>query len=753
YAPAGPRADYFSRDRQPSSSSFASMAASKKKPPPPPPKRLPSAQREPWVVALYDFAGQGQGDLVFGEGDRIRVVKKTDSTDDWWEGELKGVQGSFPANYCRAVNEELLKKPLYVFDLPPELLISLHLKQQSVSEPHTSEVPPSLPSDAAHIDSGSQDARGSLAPSTSCLLCNARFSDLQEQRRHVKSDWHNYNLKQKLRGHKSVTDVEFDKLVDNLDESLSGSDTSDTEDDDEPKNNALTTLLKKQARIGQLESEGMADFSPKKQNKGSGKPPLIWFSTPLLPSNTSLGVYRAVFTTDEQEHEADVVEVLRKKQLTSSTPRSPTDASNGVPLPSVMTSPQVFMCMIGGGHFAGMIVSLAPKYGKKSTGANERQATVIAHKTFHRYTTRRKQGGAQSSNDSAKGAAHSAGASIRRYNEAALESEVRTLLTEWKDLIDKSQLIFVRATGSSNRRTLFGPYEGQVLRQNDPRNRGFPFSTRRATQAELMRSFIELTRVKVEVVDEAAIAAAAAAEAASAIPKPDSAPSKPSPPKPSKEEEEAILHTTQLQALIRRSKVPALLSYLTSNSLSADFRFHPPSSQANHHAPTPLHLAASINSPPVVLALLTKANANPTTLNAENKSPFTLAGDRATRDAFRVARSELGEEKWVWAASSIPSPLTKQEAQERDRREKLEAEKVEADRRKAEEEKLRKMDELSARDACGGKMKGGKALGAVEKTGAEKREEERRGLTPEMRMKLERERRARAAEARMRGGG
>ncbi|KAL8648541.1 MAG: hypothetical protein Q9226_005949 [Calogaya cf. arnoldii] len=103
YAPAGPRADYFSRDRLPSSSSFASMAASKKKPPPPPPKRLPSGQREPWVVALYDFGGQGQGDLVFGEGDRIRVVKKTDSTDDWWEGELKGVQGSFPANYCRLI--------------------------------------------------------------------------------------------------------------------------------------------------------------------------------------------------------------------------------------------------------------------------------------------------------------------------------------------------------------------------------------------------------------------------------------------------------------------------------------------------------------------------------------------------------------------------------------------------------------------------------------------------------------------------
>jgi hypothetical protein len=41
-------------------------------------------------------------------------------------------------------------------------------------------------------------------------------------------------------------------------------------------------------------------------------------------------------------------------------------------------------------------------------------------------------------------------------------------------------------------------------------------------------------------------------------------------------------------------------------------------------------------------------------------------------------------------------------------------------------------------------------LGAAEKTGAEKREEEMRGMTPEMRMRLERERRARAAEERIR---
>jgi hypothetical protein len=116
FSPAGPNTDYFSRDRQTSNtqhtlatpSSMSSLASStatstlpigKKKPPPPPP-RMNSQQNWVFVTALYDFGGQGEGDLVFKEGDRIRVIKQTDSKDDWWQGELKGVKGAFPANYC-----------------------------------------------------------------------------------------------------------------------------------------------------------------------------------------------------------------------------------------------------------------------------------------------------------------------------------------------------------------------------------------------------------------------------------------------------------------------------------------------------------------------------------------------------------------------------------------------------------------------------------------------------------------------------
>jgi len=90
YSPAGPSMDYFQRG-----------AAAKKKPPPPPPKRIGSQNSGIFAMALYSFEGQNDGDLSFKEGDQIKVVKKTDSVDDWWEGELRGVRGSFPANYCK----------------------------------------------------------------------------------------------------------------------------------------------------------------------------------------------------------------------------------------------------------------------------------------------------------------------------------------------------------------------------------------------------------------------------------------------------------------------------------------------------------------------------------------------------------------------------------------------------------------------------------------------------------------------------
>ncbi|KAF7557055.1 hypothetical protein G7046_g6126 [Stylonectria norvegica] len=632
--------------------------------------------------------------------------------------------------------EDLLRRPLYIYDLPPEVLDTLTPKADT--DPDAEAITATSPS-ATPSETSLNTSSDNLVGSQTCSLCSQTLTTILDQRGHLKSDLHHYNLKQKLRGQKAVSESEFEKLVGTLDESLSGSDSDDSEEEDEEgrQESTLTALLKKQARIANKRDNadgGDADESTGRKNRG--KPPLIWFSSPLLPERSYFGMYRAILTGDEQRN-TDFVDIVKKKQVEPI--KMPNIGKDGK-LPEIAyKGPHIFLCMIGGGHFAAMVVSLAPRPSKGGTTLN-REATVLAHKTFHRYTTRRKQGGSQSSNDNAKGTAHSAGSSLRRYNEQALVEDVRALLHDWKALLDTSELLFVRATGTTNRRTLFGPYDGQVMRQNDPRIRGFPFSTRRATQKELMRSFIELTRLKVQEI----IPVKKEAETAPTSAKTPEV--KPAKPKLTEAEETALLHTSQLQAFVRRSKLPAMLFYLKNNNISPDFEFQPP--EQNYHAPRPLHLAAAQNTAPLVLGLLTRGSADPTLPNREGKTAFDLAGDRSTRDAFRVARSELGEAAWPWETAKVPPGMSKADAEQRGAREKKDADEKEAERRKAEEERLRVEGPKVVADSR--KPKANNLAAGLLKTPQERREAEARGLTPEMRTRLERERRARAAEERMR---
>ncbi|EIN13473.1 BAR-domain-containing protein [Punctularia strigosozonata HHB-11173 SS5] len=78
----------------------AAAAAAKRAPPPPPPLK-PKPQAAQYVVALYDFEAQADGDLSFKTGDRIEIVEKTASAEDWWTGRLNGQQGVFPGNYVQ----------------------------------------------------------------------------------------------------------------------------------------------------------------------------------------------------------------------------------------------------------------------------------------------------------------------------------------------------------------------------------------------------------------------------------------------------------------------------------------------------------------------------------------------------------------------------------------------------------------------------------------------------------------------------
>ncbi|KAJ7226087.1 hypothetical protein GGX14DRAFT_423794 [Mycena pura] len=81
----------------------AATAATKRAPPPPPPlKSKPKvAPKVQYVVALYDFQAQADGDLSFNVGDRIEVVERAKSAEDWWTGRVNGRQGVFPGNYVQ----------------------------------------------------------------------------------------------------------------------------------------------------------------------------------------------------------------------------------------------------------------------------------------------------------------------------------------------------------------------------------------------------------------------------------------------------------------------------------------------------------------------------------------------------------------------------------------------------------------------------------------------------------------------------
>mmetsp|Transcript_6314 Transcript_6314/g.8863 ORF Transcript_6314/g.8863 Transcript_6314/m.8863 type:complete len:277 (+) Transcript_6314:1226-2056(+) len=70
----------------------------------------------------------------------------------------------------------------------------------------------------------------------------------------------------------------------------------------------------------------------------------------------------------------------------------------------------------------------------------------------------------------------------------------------------------------------------------------------------------------------------------------------------------------------------------------------------------PLHLIASAGVAEIVIELL-RCGADPTTIDDRQRTPYYLARDKRTRDAFRLARAELGENAFDWTKAAVPEPL------------------------------------------------------------------------------------------------
>ncbi|ORX51347.1 hypothetical protein DM01DRAFT_320355 [Hesseltinella vesiculosa] len=78
-----------------SPASLSPAASSRRAPPPPPPASKPKK----YVIALYDYDAQADGDLSFRKDDRIELIERTTDANDWWTGSLHGMRGIFPGNY------------------------------------------------------------------------------------------------------------------------------------------------------------------------------------------------------------------------------------------------------------------------------------------------------------------------------------------------------------------------------------------------------------------------------------------------------------------------------------------------------------------------------------------------------------------------------------------------------------------------------------------------------------------------------
>ena len=310
------------------------------------------------------------------------------------------------------------------------------------------------------------------------------FASAREQREHHRSDLFRYNQRRKRAGRAPVTESEFQAMLEGGDEvsSISGSDDSDSEsddDDDDDDSNAATKHLR--ALHGKAEGAQVVCVGD------DGVPYGVWRCL-LRPDATKAADADATANVTPEE-------ALRALRSDPSRPW--------------------VVLLARGGHFAGAVFD--PRKLGGGSGADERQqkggegvrggplalvppACAVAHKTFHRYVVRAKAGGRQSVKDQGGKTIKSAGSSIRRANEAALQREVLEALETWRERLNDAALVFVAAS-ATDQRTLF---EGKnpPLSRRDPRVRRIPFATQRPTFNEARRVMARLATVNYKMVEK-----------------------------------------------------------------------------------------------------------------------------------------------------------------------------------------------------------------------------------------------------------
>ncbi|XP_052152995.1 uncharacterized protein LOC127771189 [Oryza glaberrima] len=526
------------------------------------------------------------------------------------------------------------RPPRSLFDLPADFFDS-----SSLLGSHPSSAPSAAePSESIRPAAAPPLSQPSEAPGLrwTCNTCASEFESLQEQREHFKSDLHRLNVKLSIAGKTIIKEDDLDKAdPDSLFDDLEVSSVSGSEDE--------------------LENGPASDHGLSAKDKGEFRKKLYF----RCHSGDTVSIWRCILL---KEHEEPVFnsksgqteshgstpfvqedEMLnRVKNLTS----EPRDASR-----------LRIILLTSGGHFAGCVFD---------------GNSVIAHKTFHRYVVRAKAGKRQSGKDATGKVAHSAGSSLRRYNEAALKKEIQELIASWKSYFDLCVCVFMYAP-SKNRQMLFdGDKTQSVLQACDIRP--IPLTVHRPTLKEAKRLYTNLTQLCYEM------------ECLST-------------------DEPHVVDVTSFEQSkeAKQKKIMDSEESISVSSLSLDLpnKHEGASIHPSNNETTPLHEAAKSGNAQQTLELL-EQGLDPCIKDARGKTPYLLASDKEVRNTFRRFMA-LNLDKWDWHAADVPSALTKEmeESQaakqaEKDAKKKARAKELKKLKKAREKEKEKEKEKAQA---------------------------------------------------------
>lgn len=562
-----------------------------------------------------------------------------------------------------------VKKCCSVFDLPPEYFDSCRILQSRHSLWDTPSIETLEDESTVEEPQIESETKGPIKR-WSCNTCKAEFDSLFDQRAHFKSDIHRFNIKLSIAGKNTVKEEDFDELTsdtffeDNDLSSISGSE--DEADKGIEAHSGLNSSFKQKLFICLRGGERVS----------------LWKCLLLVDAESISFENEKVALEDHGVFKER--EVIEKLKFLIHEPR------NNACLRIVL--------LARGGHFAGCVFD-----------GNE----VVAHKTFHRYVIRAKAGKKQSSKDASGKGFHSAGASLRRYNELALKKEIGELLATWKPYFDASSCVFIYAP-SSNRQLLF---DGEKPNFNYKHGavRYIPLTVRRPTLKEVKRIYNLLTQVSYEV-DELHTISIENELPQSVIISSDNS------PKSSKED---------LGADMEGTGAPKDRTVVKASEISVSNE----SENVVVCLSTPLHEASKLGNVEKVLELL-EQGLDPCAKDERGRTPYMVTNEKEVRNTFRRYMA-LNLDQWDWHAANVPSALTKEleEAQAAKQAEKDAKKKARA----KELKKLRKAKEKKAQ-AEAASTQSAATVGGLKLS----KEEELKRAQAE-----EREKRAAAAEKRM----